>query len=48
MYNIDEIIDMISWNQSTKKGIALAKNIKKAFIQPISGKYNKNVWDNCH
>lgn len=52
MYNIDEIMDMISWKQSDEKqkqGVALAKNIKtlNAFIRPRSGKHDKDVWDNC-
>ena len=52
MYNIDDIMDMLDWNQSKEeqeKGLKLAKNIKgiNVFIQPLDPKHNKNVWENC-
>lgn len=52
MYNIDDIMDMLDWNQSKEeqeKGLKLAKNIKSinVFIQPLDPKHNKNVWENC-
>ena len=50
MYDIDEIMDMLDWNNSEEvqqKGIELAKNIKSlnAFVFP--GYPNKSVWENC-
>lgn len=52
MVNIEEIMDMLDWNQPIeiqKQGIALAKSINTIvpFIQPLTPKYSKNVWDNC-
>lgn len=52
MYNIDDIMDMLDWNQSKEeqeKGLKLSKNIKSinVFIQPLDPKHNKNVWENC-
>ena len=52
MYNIDDIMDMLDWNQSKEeqeKGLKLAKNIKSinVFVQPLDPKHNKNVWENC-
>lgn len=52
MYDIDEIMDMLDWNNSPevqKKGIELAKNIRSinVFLQPGDKTHNKNVWDNC-
>lgn len=52
MINIEEIMDMLDWNQPVeiqKQGIALAKSINTIvpFIQPLTPKYSKNVWDNC-
>jgi len=52
MYNIDEIIHMLDWNQPEEiqtKGRKLARDVKcfHVFIQPGYAKYNKNVWDNC-
>ena len=52
MYNIDDIMDMLDWNQSKEeqeKGLKLAKNIKSinVFIQALDPKHNKNVWENC-
>ena len=52
MADITEIMDMLDWNMPTEiqsKGISLAENTKKIipFIQPLTPKYNKNVWGNC-
>ena len=52
MYNIDEIMNMLDWNNSLEtqqKGLELAKNIKSinAFILPVHPECNKNVWENC-
>lgn len=48
MNNIDEIIEMLDWensNEVQEKGISLAKGVKciSAFLQPDG----KNLWDNC-
>ena len=50
MCNIDEIMDMLDWNNSEEvqqKGVELAKNIKNisAFVQPNDP--GKSVWENC-
>jgi hypothetical protein len=50
MCNIDEIMDMLDWNNSEetqRKGIELAKNIKSinAFVLPMNP--GKSVWENC-
>ena len=52
MYNIDVIMDMMSWDsdkEEQKKGIELAKNIKclDAFVQPNNNVHGKDVWENC-
>ena len=52
MYNIDEIMDMLDWNNSfeiQKKGRELSKEIRciNVFLQPLHLEHNKNVWDNC-
>ena len=52
MINITEIMDMLDWNMPPEiqsKGISLAKNIETIlpFIQPLTPKHNKNVWENC-
>ena len=52
MVNIDYIMDLLDWNNSTEKqeqGIKLAKEVKciNVFLQPGSHYYGKNVWDNC-
>lgn len=51
-YNIDEIMQMLDWNnekQIQQKGIEKAKDVKclSAFMQPLDKEYNKNVWENC-
>lgn len=50
MCNIDEIMEMLDWNNSEEiqqKGVELAKNIKSisAFVQPNDP--GKSVWENC-
>lgn len=52
MNNIDTILDMLDWNSSPEmqqEGIHMASNVGclKAFFQPISPYYHKNVWANC-
>ena len=52
MVDIAEIMDMLDWRMSSEiqsKGISLAKNTETIipFLQPLTAKHNKNVWDNC-
>ncbi len=52
MVDVTEIMDMLDWHMSPEiqsKGISLAKNIETIipFIQPLTPKHNKNVWENC-
>ena len=52
MADITEIMDMLDWHMSSEiqaEGISLARNIETIipFIQPLTPKYNKNVWENC-
>ena len=52
MCNIDEIMNMLDWNnnaETQQKGIELAKDIKSinVFILPMHPGCSKNVWDNC-
>lgn len=52
MVDITEIMDMLDWHMSSEiqlEGISLARNIETIipFIQPLTPKYNKNVWGNC-
>ena len=52
MYNIDDIMDMLDWNNSVEiqaQGLKLARNVKtiNVFLQPLDKRHNKNVWDNC-
>ena len=49
---ITEIMDMLDWHMSPEiqsKGISLARDIETIipFIQPLTPKHNKNVWENC-
>lgn len=49
MIDIDEIMDMLDWNNSVDeqiKGVELAKKIKhlSVLFQPIE---NKSIWENC-
>ena len=50
--DIAEIFEMLDWNMPTDvqaRGISYAKAIGTIapFIQPLTPKYSKNVWDNC-
>lgn len=52
MVSITEIMDMIDWGMPLEiqlEGRSLAKNVEAIipFIQPLTLKYNKNVWENC-
>lgn len=52
MINIDYIMQLIDWNNSTykqNKGIKLARKVKSinVFLQPNDERNNKNVWENC-
>ena len=52
MYDIDIIMRQLSWHSSLAEQAVGIKNGEsvvclKAFFQPISEKYNKDVWENC-
>ena len=52
MIEITNILDMLDWNAPAdiqSVGRAMARNIQvlEPFIQPLTPKYNKNVWENC-
>lgn len=52
MIGIAEILDMIDWSmpaETQSKGISLASKFENIvpFIQPLTPKHNKNVWENC-
>ena len=52
MFGIDEIMEMLKWDNPIsvqEKGIELARTIEcfNVFIQPVTKKYNINVWENC-
>ncbi len=52
MVDIIEIMDMLDWrmpSETQMEGISLARNIETIipFIQPLTSKHNKNVWENC-
>ncbi len=52
MADITEIMDMLDWHMPSEiqsKGISLARYTETIipFIQPLTPKYNKNVWENC-
>ena len=52
MVDITEIMDMLDWHMPSEiqlEGISLARNIETIipFIQPLTPKHNKNIWDNC-
>ncbi len=52
MTDITEILDMLDWHMPDEiqaKGIVLAKESDEIipFIQPLTSKHNKNVWENC-
>ena len=51
MVDITEIMDMLDWHMPSEiqsKGISLARNTETIipFIQPLTPKHNKNVWEN--
>lgn len=52
MVDITDIMDMLDWHMPSEiqsKGISLARNkeIIIPFIQPLTPRHNKNVWENC-
>ena len=53
MVDIIEIMDMLDWNMPPNiqfEGLCLARNNIETiapFIQPMTPKHNKNVWQNC-
>lgn len=52
MTGITEILHMLDWHMPPEvqsKGRKLARSIETItpFLQPLTPKYNKNVWDNC-
>lgn len=52
MEDITDIMDMLDWHMSSEiqsQGISLARNTETItpFIQPLTPKHNKNVWENC-
>lgn len=52
MIKITEIMDMLDWHMPPEiqfKGRNLAKNTGTIipFIQPLTPKHNKNIWENC-
>ena len=52
MIDIDSIMKMLDWNESSKnqlEGIKLAKEVKaiNVFLRPHDSNNNKNVWYNC-
>ncbi len=47
-----KILSMLDWNNTHEcqaEGLALAQRVTdlRAFLQPTTLEYNKNVWDNC-
>lgn len=52
MNDINEIYSLLDWNndaQTQQQGIEYANKVKdiEFFIQPITPKYSKNIWENC-
>ena len=52
MADLDSIMDMLDWNMPIdvqRKGVNSAKEINTIvpFIQPLTPRHNKNVWENC-
>lgn len=48
----ERIFDLFDWNNPKEKqeeGLQLARQVRDLtiFLQPISEKHNKNVWENC-
>ena len=49
---IDEILDMLDWNnpseiQEKGRELACKVGVIEPFIQPVTPKHGKNVWENC-
>jgi len=52
MVDVMGIMDMLDWHmppETQSRGILLAQNIETIipFIQPLTPRHNKNVWENC-
>jgi len=52
MNQIKEVFELFDWNNSEEDqaaGIAIAKQLDdfSQLFQPLTDRYNKNVWDNC-
>ncbi|PKM39079.1 MAG: hypothetical protein CVV04_12195 [Firmicutes bacterium HGW-Firmicutes-9] len=52
MNRLEEIFELLDWNNSEVEqaaGVALAKQLDdfSPLFQPLTERYNKNVWDNC-
>ncbi|MBR2343852.1 MAG: DUF5071 domain-containing protein [Clostridia bacterium] len=52
MADITDIMDMLDWQMPPEiqaKGISLARNTETIvpFIQPLTPRHSKNVWENC-
>lgn len=52
MNQLEEIFELLDWNNSEEDqavGVALAKQLDdfSPLFQPLTERYNKNVWDNC-
>lgn len=50
--NINKILNKLDWNMPLEvqmEGRELAKGVDEllTFFQPVTTKYNKNVWENC-
>lgn len=49
---IEHIFNMMDWNnpedvQAEGRKIAAETGLIEPFLQPLTPRYNKNVWDNC-
>ena len=49
---IEHIFNMMNWNnpedvQAEGRKIAAETGLIEPFLQPLTPRYNKNVWDNC-
>lgn len=52
MADVEKIYEMIDWNmpqyvQSEGRLLAKKMSVVSPFIQPLTPKYNKNIWENC-
>ena len=52
MPNIEDIFELLDWNnceEDQAAGIAIANQLDdfSELFQPLTERYNKNVWDNC-